>query len=132
MVELANGSIGLAEVIGLKERKAAAEEDLSEGRLQLGQHNDLLPNLAAAVEAEPMRQRRWAQLMLALYRTGRQKEATETFQRLRRLLIDASGFDPSPELEALDRAILFSDPALQWTPPRESGEVAEPVAISKA
>ena len=68
--------MGPAESVGLMERKASAEEDLFEGRLQLGDHEALVADLWPAVEAEPLRQRRWSQLMLALYRSGRHLEAT--------------------------------------------------------
>lgn len=129
LVDLTSSPIGVAESMSLKERRAAAQEDLFEARLQLGHHYDLMADLAAAVEAEPMRQRRWAQQMLALYRSNRQQEATLAFQRLSTLLVE-SGLNPSPELEALDRAILFNDPALQWAAPREPGAGAAPVAIS--
>ena len=78
---------------------------LFEGRLQLGQHQDVVAGLHAAVEAEPLRQRRWAQLMLALYRTGRKVEAGRAFQRLHHILVEEYGLEPSAEVVALDHSI---------------------------
>jgi DNA-binding SARP family transcriptional activator len=122
LLDLADGPAGGAtEVVGLLERKAAAEEDLFEGRLQLGDHQNLVADLLPAVDAEPLRQRRWAQLMLALYRCGRQVESAGAFQRLRDLLAE-HGLEPSAELAELDRAIVLDRPDLAWTAPTEAGE----------
>ena len=79
--------------MGLRERHGRAEEDLFDGRLQLGDHEALVPDLYPAVDAQPLRQRRWAQLMLALYRCNRQKEASNEFRRLGSVL-DEYGFVP--------------------------------------
>jgi DNA-binding SARP family transcriptional activator len=68
--------------------------------------------LEAAVAAEPLRERRWAQLMLALYRDGRQAEALRAFERLRAQLADQLGIEPSAELRALEDAILLQKPEL--------------------
>jgi hypothetical protein len=68
-------------------------------------------------EAHPFRERFWAQLMLALYRCGRQAEALAAYQRVRSLLVDQLGIEPGPELRALEAAVLAHDPTLAWTPP---------------
>jgi tetratricopeptide (TPR) repeat protein len=69
----------------------------------------------AAVQEHPLRERRWAQLMVALYRCGRQAEALSAFQRLRRHLADELGLDPSQELMGLERSVLTQDPGLDWS-----------------
>jgi DNA-binding SARP family transcriptional activator len=120
LLDLINGPSGATEVVRLDERKADAEEDLFEGRLQLGDHHSLVADLWPAVEAEPFRQRRWAQLMLALYRSGRPVEALRAFQRLRSELGEGHGMEPSAELVALERGIVMDRPDLQWTPPTEA------------
>jgi DNA-binding SARP family transcriptional activator len=120
LLDLANGPSGATEVVRLSERRADAEEDLFDGRLQLGDHHSLVADLWPAVEAEPLRQRRWAQLMLALYRSGRPVEALRAFQRLRSELGEGHGMEPSTELVALERSIVMDRPDLQWTPPTES------------
>jgi DNA-binding SARP family transcriptional activator len=117
LLDLANGPVGTTESVRLDELKAEAEEDRFEGRLQLGEHHSLVPDLWPAVEAQPLRQRRWAQLMLALYRCNRQLEALRAFERLRLELGEGHGLEPSTELVALDQAIATNHPDLQWTPP---------------
>ena len=84
----------------------AAEEDLVDARLALGQHDELLARIERLVEAEPLSERRWGQLMTALYRCGRQADALEAYQRARRALIDALGLEPGPELRRIESEIL--------------------------
>lgn len=81
-------------------------------QLALGQHELALPELEAAVEDEPYREGFWELLMLALYRSGRQAEALQAFQRARRLLIDELGVSPGPGLTTLEAAVLRQDPAI--------------------
>ena len=130
--DLANGPAGVTESVRLHELKADAEEDLFEGRLQLGEHHSLVADLWPAVEAEPLRQRRWAQLMLALYRSNRQVEALRAFERLRSELGEGHGVEPSAELVALDRAIATDHADLQWTPPTEAAAVGTTVRAATA
>jgi DNA-binding SARP family transcriptional activator len=130
--DLSNGLAGVTQSVRLRERKAEAEEDLFEGRLQLGEHQLLVADLLSAVEAEPLRQRRWAQLMLALYRSNRQVEALRAFERLRGELGEGHGVDPSAELVALDRAIATDHADLQWTPPTEAAAVGATVRAAPA
>ncbi len=128
LLDLADGPTGATEVVGIKERKAGAEEDFFEGHLQLGHHQGLVADLRSAVEAEPLRQRRWGQLMLALHRCGRQVDALNAFQRLRRELGEEHGVEPSAELAELERAIVVDRPELQWEPPIEAGAAPATVA----
>jgi DNA-binding SARP family transcriptional activator/class 3 adenylate cyclase len=112
VVELTDQPTGLAEATRLGELRRGCEEQLAEARLLLGEHHSLVADLEAAVAAEPLRERRWAQLMLALYRTGRQAEALRAFQRLRAQLADELGIEPSAEVRALEEAILLQKPEL--------------------
>ncbi len=89
----------------------ALEEEF-EVKLALGEHGDLEPALRAALNANPFRERLWGQLMLALYRNGRQAEALEAFQEARRVFDDELGLEPSPALRALQDAILSHDPSI--------------------
>ena len=120
LADLSDGTIAAADATRLLGRRASAEEDLFEGRLQLGHHEDLVPDLQAAVEAEPHRPRRRRQLMLALYRSGWQAEALAEYESWRAKLGDR-GLDPDPELMLLDTAIAIHDPTLQWSPPVTPG-----------
>ncbi len=96
-------------------RVDALEEDF-EVRLSLGEHRDLTPALRSALADNPFRERLWGQLMLALYRSGRQADALESFQEARRVLADELGLEPGPELRRLQEAILAHDPAIAAVP----------------
>ncbi len=93
----------------------ALEEDF-EVRLALGEHRELTPALRSALADNPFRERFWGQLMLALYRSGRQADALEAFQEARRVLADELGLEPGPELRQLQEAILAHDPAIAAVP----------------
>lgn len=97
----------------LEELRRFAVEHLLEARLALGEREQVVPDAELAVEEYPLREQRWATLMVALYRCGRQAEALRTYQRLRILLCDEFGIDPSPLLAALEAAVLRQDPSLQ-------------------
>jgi DNA-binding SARP family transcriptional activator len=96
----------------LHELRDSAVEDRVEAQLALGEAAALVPELRGLVAEEPLRERRHAQLMLALYRSGRQADALEAYRAARSSLRDELGLDPGPELESLERAILRQDPAL--------------------
>lgn len=113
----------------LLERRNAAQEALMDARLALGEHRDLLPSLMSLTTAEPLRERRWEQLMLALYRCGRQAEALDTFARARGFLTEQYGLDPGVPLKELQQRILAGDPALDHAPPvpaRPDGPLVPP------
>jgi predicted ATPase/DNA-binding SARP family transcriptional activator len=104
------------EIARLEELRLAADEDRIEASLALGRHRELIPELETLVAEEPLRERPRGQLMLALYRTGRQAEALAVYQDARRSLVDELGLEPSPELKGLEAAILRQDPALAVEP----------------
>jgi YVTN family beta-propeller protein len=110
----------------LEERRASAVEQRVAAELELGLHNELVPELEALVREDPLRERRRAQLMLALYRSGRQADALETYRSGRKLLADELGLEPGGELRQLEKAILGQDPALDGPiVPRHDGLTAE-------
>jgi DNA-binding SARP family transcriptional activator len=101
----------------LEELRLAATEDRVDADLRCGHHGAVIGELQTIVQAHPLRERVWGQLMLALYRTGRQADALRVFQDLRTALADEVGLDPSPALARLEAAILAHDPTLDWSPP---------------
>ena len=109
---LANESFIIAEANRLGEMRLRAIEDRIDAELVLGRHADLVGELEALVTEHPLRERLCQQLMLALYRSGRQAEASEVFYKTRELLVDQAGLEPGPELQRLLKAILNQDPAL--------------------
>lgn len=103
-------------VAGLTERREAAKESEWDARLALGHHHELVAELERAVADTPLRERRWAQLLVALYRSGRQADALAAYGSARRTLVDELGIDPGAELRRLESAILSQDPSLDWQP----------------
>src|SRR5213592_2865485 len=100
-----------------------ATEDLIDSRLAGEDPSRLVPKLEAMVREEPMRERRWGELMVALYRAGRQAEALHAFTRAREVLIGELGIEPGAELQRLQAAILSHDPEVERGPPA----AAEPI-----
>jgi DNA-binding SARP family transcriptional activator len=100
------------EAARLEEERPAALEDRIDADLALGRHAELVGELDALVREHPLRERLHGQLMLALYRSGRQADALERYQRARRERIDELGIEPGRELQELERAILAQDPEL--------------------
>ncbi len=100
------------EVARLEELRLVAAEDRIDAALALGRHPDI-GELERLVGQNPLRERFWGQLILALYRAGRQAEALKAFRRARDLLSEELGIDPSPELQRLHEQVLRQDPALE-------------------
>jgi predicted ATPase/DNA-binding SARP family transcriptional activator len=105
-----------AERARLDAARLAALEDRIEADLVLGHHDDLVPELEALVREEPLRERPRRQLMLALYRSGRQADALAAYRDARRALVDELGIEPSAELRELEGAILRQEPFLTVEP----------------
>ena len=95
----------------LEELRLLAQETRFEARLSLADGAEIVPELSAFVDAHPFRERAWRQLMLALYRAGRQAAALEAYRRAYATFSEL-GVEPSPELRELERAILRHDPSL--------------------
>jgi predicted ATPase/DNA-binding SARP family transcriptional activator len=96
----------------LEELRATAQEELVDRRLAQGRHRELVPALQAAVAGEPLRERSWGQLMVALYRCGRQAEALAAYRAAQRVLGEL-GLATGPPLRELERMILLHDTALE-------------------
>jgi DNA-binding SARP family transcriptional activator len=111
------------EAARLEDLRVAAVEDRVEADLAMGRGAELVAELEGLVAAEPLRERLRGQLMLALYRAGRQGEALDVYRDAVRTLDSELGLRPGPELERLQQAILAHDPALLRAPtggePRE-------------
>ena len=102
----------------LEEQRLAVIEDRVDADLSAGRNADLIPELEALVSENPLRERPVGQLMLALYRAGRQSDALEAYQRARRRLSEELGLEPGPQLQELERRILTHDPELAGPPSR--------------
>jgi DNA-binding SARP family transcriptional activator len=97
----------------LEEARLAATELRVEADLALGRHAELVPELEELVARAPFREHLRGQLMLALYRSGRQADALELYRRTRETFVDELGIEPSPELQELERSILRHEVGLQ-------------------
>ncbi len=102
-----------AEIARLEDERLACLEEHIERELAAGRHAELTGELEALVAGNPLRERLRSQLMLALYRSGRQAEALEAYQQARSTLVDELGIEPGRELRELQQAILNQDPALE-------------------
>ncbi len=128
LADLAFEPFAQAAIIRFEELELGAREDLVEAELELGRHADVVAMLEPLVAAYPYRERPRAQLMLALYRSGRQAEALAAYQDARRVLVEELGIDPSEDLQELERSILRQDPSLRAPPrvPVRGARAAEP------
>lgn len=125
LADLAFAPFALAATERLEEQRWEALEARVEADLQAGRHAELVGQLRDLITRQPRRERLRAQLMLALYRCGRQADALATFHEARRALVEELGVEPGPELRALNDAILRQDDSLQVellaTPPSKRG-----------
>ena len=103
----------------LEELRLAAEEDRFDALLASGRHAELVGELEVFVERHPLRERLRGQLLLALYRAGRQSDALEVYARARDELVEQLGVEPGPDLRELQVAILNQEPSLAAPSMRE-------------
>ncbi|MBN1527840.1 MAG: AAA family ATPase [Thermoleophilaceae bacterium] len=106
-----------AEAEQLTERRLIALELRTEADLALGRHADLVPELERLAREQPLRDRVTRQLMLALYRSGRQADALQVYRSRRSALVAELGLEPSNDLRQLEQAVLIQDPSLDWSRP---------------
>ncbi|MET0324975.1 MAG: BTAD domain-containing putative transcriptional regulator, partial [Ilumatobacteraceae bacterium] len=112
LAELGDAWFARDAVTRLEELVLAAEEGLVDSELTMGRHADVLAHLVELVARHPLRERFRAQLIVALYRSGRQADALQAYRDARAYLLDELGLDPGPELQGLERSVLAHDPAL--------------------
>lgn len=116
LVELADQAWAEAEAARLDELRLSAIEARYQALLDTGQHQRVVGDLERAVADHPLREGLTAQLVLALYRSGRQADALRAYERTRALLAEELGLDPMPELVALADRVLVQDPELAAPP----------------
>jgi predicted ATPase/DNA-binding SARP family transcriptional activator len=130
LADFADEQFAQTEILRLEEARLAAIEERIDADLELGRHADVVGELEALVARNPLRERLRKQLMLALYRSGRQADALAAYQDARRTLVDELGLEPSEELQELERAILQQDAALRL-PPREAPAPVAPAPAGR-
>ena len=113
LADLAFESFAEHEASRLEEIRLAALEDRIDADLECERYAELVPEVESLVRDHPLRERLRGQLMLALYRSGRQAEALAVYQDTRRHLVEELGIEPSAALQQLHGAILRQDAALE-------------------
>jgi WD40 repeat protein/DNA-binding SARP family transcriptional activator len=136
LADLAFESFAETDVARLEEQRLAALEARVEADLAAGRHAALVGELRQLVADNPTRERLAGQLMLALYRCGRQAEALEAYRSARQTLVDEIGVEPGPELRRLHEAILQQDETLEPPParpelPRELDAATAPPLVGR-
>ena len=136
LYDVAYEEFAQSEIARLEELRIACLEELCEARLALGRHAGLVSELERLVAAHPHRERLRGNLMLALYRSGRQADALTAFRDARRVLLDELGLEPSRALQELEQAILRQEPGLEHDAgeqarPEEPAQPPVPVSVSR-
>jgi YVTN family beta-propeller protein len=116
LADLADYAFTQPEAARLAELRLAAVEARIDADLALGRHDALTAELEQLVAEHPLRERLHGQLMVALYRCGRQADALAAYRRVRDLLAGELGIDPGEPLQRLHASVLAHDPALDWRP----------------
>ena len=137
LVDLAETPVGQAERARMTELHLSGLEALFDATLACRQHPDVAGEIEALLADHPLRERLWGQLMLGLYRSGRQAEALRAYQRARSTLVEQLGIEPGPELRRLEADIVAQDhrldlcldpaPALRLGPDRPTVRRAAPL-----
>jgi DNA-binding SARP family transcriptional activator len=123
--EFLDSDVAAAESHRLGELRLVAMEDRIEADLRLSRHRELVAELEGLVKEHPLRERLWAQLLLALYRSGRQADALLAYRRARSILVEELGIDPGTDLRRLHAAILTQDSGLDLRRPVETATATE-------
>ncbi|MBD0707533.1 MULTISPECIES: BTAD domain-containing putative transcriptional regulator [unclassified Streptomyces] len=128
LADLVEAGIDWPELAALEKTRLDVMEDYFDAQLACARHYEVLPELETMVQAEPLRERSCGQLMLALYRCGRQADALNAYTRLRTQLVENLGLEPARELQALQQSILIQDislsPGTGGPPPDRTGDGA--------
>jgi DNA-binding SARP family transcriptional activator/tetratricopeptide (TPR) repeat protein len=132
LVDVPSNALITAEVPRLDALRMQAQEWRMDAGLARGLHAELVGELTQLAHDHPWRERFHAQLMLALYRCGRQAEALAAYQRTRRMLVDELGVEPGRELRDLQAGILDADPDLAAPGPALARFLAAPPAVGSA
>jgi SARP family transcriptional regulator, regulator of embCAB operon len=114
------GVITGPQIRALEQTRLTTLEQRIDAHMRLGHHQDVLPDLTLLMAEHELNENLCAQLMVALHRSGRRREALSTFQQLRTSMIEELGLEPSKRMHLLQQAILSDDPVLEVAP-REDG-----------
>ena len=128
LAEFTGERFARAEAVRLEELRVVATEDCIQARLTMGEHGLLVADLQHLVTEQPLRERLWGFLMMALYRSGRQGDALGAFRECRRTLVEELGIEPGPDLQRLEHDILTQAASLEWRTPVDE-QAVRPVGV---
>ncbi|MFC9331190.1 BTAD domain-containing putative transcriptional regulator [Kitasatospora sp. NPDC057015] len=126
LADLVSAGITWPVLGALDESRLTAWEDCLDAELACGRHGEVIGELTVLTDTDPLRERLHGQLMLALYRSGRQADALAAYRRARMVFIAELGIEPSPGLRQLERAVLSQDPALSLAREPAAGTALAP------
>jgi DNA-binding SARP family transcriptional activator len=129
LAEFGYDSFAQSEIARLEELRIACLEERVDADLAAGRHTELVGELEGLVKELPLRERLRSQLMIALYRCGRQAEALDAYKSARGVLVEEFGIEPSKSLRELEQAILRQDPSLDL--PATSAETPEAIEAER-
>ena len=129
LADLADEPFARAAILRLEEIRLAVIERRIDVELALGRHAELVGELQELVAAHPFGERFREQLMLALYRSGRQTDALAVYRATREALVEQFGIEPTPALRMLERAILTQDRLLDLTDQEVTDRSRRPVLV---
>ena len=132
LAEFAYAEFAQREIARLEELRLGVLEDRIQADLECGRHAELIAELERLVAEEPLRERPRAQLMLALYRSGRQAEALEAYRDARRTLTEELGIEPGRELKEIEARILEQDPSLEGPATVSKPASRPPIAVEES
>lgn len=126
--DVAGEPFAVGEITRLEESRWAAIEARNDMLLAIGRHAEVVGELSQLVKRLPLRERFHEQLMLALYRSGRQADALRAYATARAVLVEELGLEPGPRLQELEHAILAQDRSLDWRPSGAEASALRPSA----
>jgi DNA-binding SARP family transcriptional activator/WD40 repeat protein len=129
LADFADEPFAQTAIARLQEARLAALEDRIDADLAAGRDGELIAEIESLAAANPLQERLRGQLMLALYRAGRQADALAVYRRTSELLRDELGLEPSRRLQELERSILEHDPSLVSAPPARAATRADSTEV---
>ena len=132
LADVRAGAVTEAQLLALEQVRLNTVEQYIDARMRLGHHQDVLAELTLLVAEHGLNENFCAQLMVALHRSGRRREALGVFHQLRAAMVEELGLEPSKRLHLLQQAILADDPALEVAP-RNDGliQLLDQVALQR-
>ena len=132
LADVAGEPFALGEIARLEELRLVGIELRNDLLLELGRHHEVVGEISALIREHPLRERLHEQLLLALYRSGRQADALRAYDRARSRLVEELGIEPGPAMRELHARILTQDPSLTSVPTHETAAADPATSMTEA